>query len=142
MTSFASPASNSKFLPYLVALIAAVFALLLANHAQARLQQIENMIDVEIDGNHSAETIKKALMRAAAKRNWAVKRIGPGHLRALQNSRGLMAKVDIHFTPKKYSITYHSSDGLKFKEPDLIHRRYNGWIKNLNADIQSQLFSL
>lgn len=123
-------------------LIVALAALLFVGVADARLPLIENYVDVAIEGNHSAETIKQAIMRAAAKRNWAVKRIGPGHLRAMQNSRGLMAQVDIHFTGSKYSITYHDSDGLKFKEPDRIHKRYNGWIRNLNGDIQSELFSL
>lgn len=123
-----------------ISLALALSALLGAGSAQA-LSPIENIVDAPITGNPSLEAVKDAIIRAGAKRNWAMKSIGPGQLQAMQSSRGLMALVDIKFSRTSYSITYNSSDKLKYKDGK-IHKRYNQWVANLSSDIQLELFTL
>ncbi len=124
-----------------ISLAVALSALLGAGLAHA-LRPIENVVDAPIAGNPSMQAVKDAILRAGAKRRWAMKSTGPGQIHAMQNSRGLMAKVDIKFSRTSYSITYNSSEGLKYKEGGMIHKRYNAWIANLKGDIELELFAL
>lgn len=118
----------------------ALGALLSAGFAHA-LSPIEDVIDAPISGNPSMAAVKGAIEQAGAKRKWAMKSVAPGHIQAMQSSRGLMARVDIKFSRTSYSITYHSSDKLKYKDGK-IHKRYNQWVANLSSDIQLALFVL
>jgi hypothetical protein len=124
-----------------ISLVVALGALLSAGFAHA-LRPIENITDAPISGNPSLSAVAGAIKLAGEKRKWAMKSIAPGHIQAMQNSRGLMARVDIKFSRTSYSITYHSSDGLKYKEGGTIHKRYNQWVANLKGDIELQLFTL
>ncbi len=133
---FANPTFAKRF-----SLVAALATLLVAATAYA-LKPIENIEDSPIAGNPSLQAVKKAILQAGSRRNWAMKEIGRGHIRAMRSARGHTARVDIHFSRTKYSITYHSSDKLKYKEGGLIHKRYNAWVRNLNSDIQSALFTI
>lgn len=123
-----------------ISLAVALSALLGAGFAHA-LRPIENVVDAPISGNPSMQQVKDAIMRAGAKRRWAMKSTAPGQIQAMQNSRGLMARVDIRFSRTSFSISYHSSDGLKHKDGK-IHKRYNQWVGNLKGDIEMELFTL
>jgi len=133
MLSYTNPAKR-------ISLVVALCALLSTGLAHA-LRPVDNVVDAPISGNPSMAAVKGAIMSAGAKRRWAMKQIAPGHIQALQNSRGLMAKVDIKFSRGSYSITYLSSEGFKYKDGK-IHKRYNSWIANLRSDIESELFIL
>lgn len=135
--------SYTTILPTMAKRITLAFALgaLLSTGIAYALSPIENVVDSPISGNPSLAAIKGAIEQAGAKRHWAMKSVAPGHIQAMQSSRGLMARVDINFSRTSYSITYHSSDKLKHKEGK-IHKRYNQWVANLSSDIQLALFVL
>lgn len=121
--------------------LAMALGVLLSTGLAYALSPIEDVIDAPISGNPSMSAVEGAIKQAGAKRKWAMKVIAPGHIQAMQASRGLMAQVDIKFSRTSYSITYLSSDKLKYKDGK-IHKRYNNWVANLSSDIQLALFVL
>ena len=52
-----------------------------------------------------------------------------------------MAKVDINYNTKTYSITYKDSSDLDY-DGTKIHKNYNGWIQNLDNAIKVQLSAI
>lgn len=84
---------------------------------------------------------KRAIIRGGAKRGWVFEEAGPGHLIGKIAVRGKhFATVDVNFDTRKFSITYKSSQNLKYN-PELqqIHENYNSWVANLQSDIQSEI---
>ena len=111
-------------------------AALVAQPAHAkRVQPIQNVENSPIPDGLSMKDIHSAIVLAGSIRNWAVTKVEDGHLQATLHLRSHMAKVDIHYDQDSYSITYNSSDNLKYKN-GRIHRNYNSWVSNLNGDIQ------
>ena len=82
-----------------------------------------------------ADSIKDAGMGLG----WRMNQVAPNHIIATLDIRSHRAIVDITFSPKNYDITYKSSVNLKHKPDGRIHPYYNGWIQNLDRDIQTQL---
>lgn len=87
----------------------------------------------------SLENIERNIMIAGGLRHWRCEPLGPGQLRATQDSHGLEAVVDIAFTQQAYSITIVSTVGLRQNDGQ-IHPHYNFWIRNLEKDIEDRLY--
>ena len=85
------------------------------------------------------DQVKAAIIRAGAGLGWIVKEAGPGKLTANLAVRKHTAEVEIPYSPKKYSITYKGSTNLDAGPDGTIHKNYNGWIQNLNKNINAQL---
>ncbi|MEM1231043.1 MAG: hypothetical protein AAGI15_10935 [Pseudomonadota bacterium] len=115
-------------------LLAALFA---SAGAQA-LEAIRDFEDAPIPDGLKMEQIKKAIIRAGAKRNWIIRESTPGSMEGILNVRKHMVKVAISYDRSSYSITYVDSVNMKYKG-GLIHRKYNAWVQNLNTDIQTNL---
>ena len=96
---------------------------------------------VTVTSKVSQKDIRNAIIRAGSSLGWRVKEIKPGHLQATLNVRSHMAKADIFYTTKSYSIKYKDSVNLKY-DGSSIHSNYNGWIQRLDQAIQSQLAAL
>ena len=94
-----------------------------------------------VSGKYSAKDVRKAIIRAGTSLGWRVKDIKPGHLEATLLIREHMAKVDIFYDKKKYSIKYKDSSNLNYDGSN-IHHRYNTWVRNLDRRIQAQLATL
>ena len=86
----------------------------------------------------SAAQVHEAIVSAVPRRGWYVTLDEPGHVVARLDRRGHSATVDIQYTSTHYSITYRESTNLKF-DGTTIHKNYNGWVLNLNKDVQSEL---
>ena len=121
-----------------ISMIAITAALVfLAGCRAAPVYNIENA-PIEVNSKHSSDNIKKAIIRAGVALGWKMKAKANGHIVATLFLRKFVAIVDIKYNTKSYSITYKDSKGLNYDGTN-IHQNYNGWIKNLDRGIQSQL---
>lgn len=117
----------------------------------------DQYIATNID-NPTEDDVKKAIIRAGGGLGWNMNADKPGHVSGILYLRTHMAKVDITYDLKKYSITYKDSTNLDYEaagaettdadgttyvnNTDIIHSNYNGWIQNLDRAIQAQLSAL
>lgn len=96
---------------------------------------------IAVSGKYSVTDVKKAIIRAGASLGWSMKSKGKGHLLGTLNLRTHTAVVDITYKKDSYSIKYRNSNNLNYDGVN-IHSNYNGWISNLNRNIQIQLNTL
>lgn len=106
----------------------------------------------------SVEEVKKAIITAGASLGWIMHTTSPNHLTATLHVRTHMAKVDIHFNAKSYSIKYIDSTNLKYEPAGtetidedgvsssnnkaIIHKNYNSWVTNLDRAIKAQFSTI
>ncbi|HED34921.1 MAG TPA: hypothetical protein ENJ08_12050 [Gammaproteobacteria bacterium] len=126
-----------------------LLSVFLAAVSGCRSNTVYNVSDESIMSNKdnlTEEDVKKAIVRAGSSLGWSMNTREPGKIVATLNIRKHMAKVNIRYTTKKYSITYVNSRNLNYTvdedEGPLIHSNYNGWIQNLDNSIKSQLNTL
>lgn len=124
----------------ILVIAAASMLILLAGCRANPVFNIENA-PIEVSVKHSSKDIKKAIIRAGAGLGWQMKAKKSGHIVGTLFLREHVAVVDIKYTKKSYSITYKSSQNLNYDGIN-IHKNYNSWVKNLNRQIQAQLFSI
>lgn len=106
---------------------------------------MHDVMNAPIASQHhlKADAVKKAILVAGNKRGWIMKPVAKGLIMATLNVRTHQAVVDITYTDKSYSIQYKDSSNLDYDAgKKKIHRNYNGWIKNLDQQIQIELNSL
>lgn len=109
----------------------------LAGCKASPVYNVENA-PIEVSSKHNSDNIKKAIIRAGVALGWKMKAKEKGHIVATLFLRKFVAIVDIKYNTKSYSITYKDSKNLQYDGTN-IHKNYNGWIKNLDRGIQSQL---
>ena len=120
-------------------LMTGVVMLFMAGCVTQPIYTVDNaMIVSSTDKNLKLEDIKKAIIKAGSMRGWVIKEVEPGHLVGTLFARKHMAKVNINYDNKSYSITYADSENLNY-DGDMIHGSYNKWVKNLQRDIEVQL---
>ena len=124
----------------ILVIVATSLLLILAGCTSNPILNIENA-PIEIEAKHSSKGIKKAIIRAGAGLGWQMKFKKKGHIVGTLYLRKHVAVVDITYTKNSYNITYKSSQNLDYDGTN-IHRNYNGWIQNLNRQIQAQLTTL
>ncbi|MCF6255601.1 MAG: hypothetical protein L3J98_07015 [Gammaproteobacteria bacterium] len=90
------------------------------------------------DQDVSLDKVGEAIKRAGVKRGWIMKQDGEGHIVGILSVRKHVAKVDITYDAKSYSINYKDSEELNYKEGE-IHPKFNSWVENLQRDINLQL---
>lgn len=121
-----------KILGFLILLISLILS------ACTRLQPIYNYQKENIPEGLSLAQVKQSIIEAAENRDWTIKVINPHQLEATHSSRQHKAIVNILYSDSSYSIFYHGSENLNANNGK-IHRKYNQWVRNLNADIQKKL---
>ena len=105
---------------------------------------VRNVADAPVQSNLARVTqddVQRAILRAGAQYGWQMTPKQPGLIEGTLNLRRHMAKVNIRFDEKTYSITYADSVELQYDGAN-IHKNYNGWIQNLDNAIQVQLKTL
>lgn len=125
--------------PFLVAALA-VSALTLS--ACARTGPVRNVSDAPIAASEdlTQKDIRTAIIRAGSSRGWRMDPQSEGHILAVLNIRDHVAKVDIYYNESSYDIVYRDSENLNYdSEKETIHSNYNGWIQNLELDINNYL---
>jgi hypothetical protein len=92
------------------------------------------------------DQVAQAIAAAATSRQWAVARQADGSFLATRVVKGKHTIVTtISFTPEQYSVTYHSSDNMRFEVRDgvpHIHPNYNVWTRELVEAIRVELSKL
>ncbi|MGF1734838.1 hypothetical protein [Photobacterium satsumensis] len=84
----------------------------------------------------------KKITKAGLVRGWQVEKESRNKLIAKIHVRSHYVAVNITLNKDSYDITYHDSENMKYNaDKDTIHRKYNGWVANLNRDIQKELLS-
>jgi hypothetical protein len=110
-----------------------------------RSDLVYNVEEVTIVSNQGSalniEDVKKAIIRAGAGLGWQMNADAPGHVLSTLYLRSHMAQVDINYTTTSYSITYKDSKDLNY-DGTYIHSNYNGWVQNLQRNIDVQLNTL
>lgn len=84
------------------------------------------------------EQVRVAIRQAAIEKTWRPQDNGDNQIIAHFNKGTKVARVKIDFTTKEYSITYVSSERLKYDGTN-IHARYNSWILGLRKVINGNL---
>ena len=104
---------------------------------------IYNVSQSPIEVKITEEKVYAAIKRAGYKKGWLVRQIKPGLAKATINLRSHQAVVEIPYTASTFSINYKSSLNLRHDSvKGTIHSNYNGWIQNLEQEINFELDSL
>jgi hypothetical protein len=121
----------------------AITSILLLVFAGCRATSIYNVQNAPVTVKQGAtmQSVFIAIKRGGYKRGWQVTKIKDGLAKAYIDVRGKhQATVMIKYDLKTYSITYESSNNLKYNSNDnTIHKNYNSWVRNLDKDIQFEL---
>ena len=120
-----------------------ILAVLLVGMIGCRSTPIRTVSDAPViaTGKYSLKDVKKAIESAGQSLGWGMKSVKPGVIVATIFVRNHMAKVEVKYNKKTFSILYKDSAGLKYDGVN-IHKNYNSWISNLEGRINSQLSSL
>lgn len=125
---------------WLLMLVTATLLALASANADARKAEIRDIENMPIPDGLSLADISASIVAGTASRGWTAVEVAPGHIEATLYIRSHMAKVDIKFDTETYSITYADSDNLKYDPvKNKIHKNYNSWVQNINADIRAEL---
>src|SRR5947209_11698579 len=89
----------------------------------------------------SMENVRDAIVRAGSKLGWQMTPASSGVIEGRLNLRDHIATVDVKYDTRSYSIVYHDSTNPNYQNGQ-IHSNYNGWIENLNREIQTQLLRI
>jgi hypothetical protein len=118
---------------------------LLALIAFAPMAHASKVIPVTGQPLHSSfsfDEAKALFAKAGARRGWVMKEAeGENKLIANIWVRKHFVSVLITINNDTYNIDYRDSENMKYKPDGTIHRKYNGWVKNLNKDIQRTLLA-
>jgi len=135
---------NKAFRPFM---LLAAAALLAAGPAMARDALLVNPSGIPVPWSKSRaptlEEIGGAIVKGCSVRGWSCSITKPGEIRAVLHVRQHMAESRIDYDTKTFSVTYVDSQELRYDPvKNEIHRKYNGWVDNLIADINTSIASL
>jgi hypothetical protein len=124
----------------IVIVIAAVLLAACATTGQPVYNVTQSPV-VTSKATRTSDDVSKAIVRAGTGLGWQMIADRPGHITGTLKVRNHVAVVDIDYNPKFYSIKYKESSNLNYDGAN-IHRNYNGWVQNLDRQIQVQLSAL
>lgn len=127
----------------------------------ACVPSIVNIFDAPVKAtgpNITEEDIKQGVIRAGQSLGWSIRSEAPRTLVASLSVRDKTAVVAINYNIKTYSIAYRDSTNLGYKWGAIsdyggtitnlstgqgrINKRYNDWVKELDAAIQIEISHL
>ena len=112
------------------------------------IQNPQGFVNVDPYGRPaSAEMVLAAIRLGATNKHWRIVNEGPGVELAQVSSGGHEATVRIDYNERGWVISHQdSSPGLKYKADyqgrQVIHHRYNLWVRHLNRSIEKSLAEL
>lgn len=89
----------------------------------------------------TTQDVAKAIWVAGEKLGWRIEEVRPGEITATLVLRTHVAVVSITYDTAKFSIAYKDSQNL-LRDGDMIHKRYNDWVHNLEVGIQGEAANL
>lgn len=130
----------------ILSVIFAIFPLIAGTGAacnDARLVPLNRTMPVGIITGTTAEQQEKAIEYGLAQRHWAVVQKTSGRYVAQLNDRGLRVVINLDYGEQGIVVTYVDSSELRYTKTEdgreLIHRRYDSWIRGLVGDIRNAL---
>lgn len=128
-------------------LVLAAASLVVAGPAIARDAPLVNPSGIPVPWSKSRaptlEEIGGAIVKGCGVRGWSCSITKPGEIRAVLHVRQHMAESRIDYDTKTFSVTYVDSKELRYDPvKNEIHRKYNGWVNNLIADINTSIASV
>ena len=91
----------------------------------------------------TATQVSETIQAAGNSLGWAMKQTRPGMIQGTLYIRDHVAKVEIPYSSRSYSIRYAGSTNLKYDAAKrTIHSNYNGWVQTLDNPIRARLGSL
>jgi len=114
---------------------------LLSSCTSFKLKPVLNYKNQALPGNMSMKQAKRCIITGATVKGWSTKVIKTGLIQAWITVRSHYVSVYIPYSRYSYSILYHSSHNMLYKN-GMIHRNYNRWVVNLNRNIQKQIMQL
>ena len=117
-----------------------VATLLLGACRTAPIFDVEAQPIAVSSSSYTAEDVRKAIIRAGARRGWVFSDADEGKLFGTLTLRDHRATVDVSYSKDSYDIKYRESQNLRYDaKKNVIHSNYNGWIQNLVTDITVEL---
>lgn len=89
-------------------------------------------------GKVSITAVRNAIIRAGQQKGWRMRIVSNSKILATMRREGYMAKTEIKYSPRSYTIKYKDSSNMKY-DGDNIHSYYNEWVEQLDDEIKSQL---
>ena len=143
-------------MPRLIAGLILIAALALAGCRMAPMYDATDIVYAEppasVEKVLTMEDYKNAILRGGKNAyiwgeqgvRWAFEEEDPGHLvgKLVVRSKHFV-NVDVRFDKKSFSITHKSSQNMNYnRDRNEIHPKYNRWIKDLEAAIQTEITRL
>lgn len=134
-----------KYLSFFILIFMANVALQSPAIAGSKLRAIYNPPTMSLDGDSSKGAVAEAISRAAANRDWRIKRLGKSTLKATYKKTGRVGVVykvvlTITYSKNKIDMKYRGSRDLNYqKESQLIDGHYNNWVKKLEKEIWKEV---
>ena len=123
-----------------VVVVTIVATLLLGACRTAPVFNVEAQPIAVTGSSHTADDVRKAIIRAGSRRGWVFRDEGPGKLVGTLSLRKHQATVDVAYGMDSYDITYRDSQNLSYDAANnKIHANYNGWVQNLVKDISIEM---
>ena len=117
-----------------------VATLLLGACRTASIFDVEAQPIAVSSSSYTAEDVRKAIIRAGARRGWVFSDADEGKLVGTLSLRDHRATVDVSYSKDSYDIKYRDSQNLRYDaKKNVIHSNYNGWVQNLVTDITVEL---
>ena len=123
-------------------LVVLVLTLLSACGQLADVYNVENEPVVTGTGKvPTLEEVSIAIRKGVTAKTWRVQNVSENQIIAHYTKGTRIVRVKIDFSPQQYSITYSSSERMRYDGTN-INRRYNSWIRGLRKEINSALLYL
>lgn len=120
----------------------ALLFLLSACSRVALLEEPYSPTGIDAQGNPLGyQLIAQAVREGAYAKRWSILEEQPTAIVLVQNTGGHQAMVQVSFDNTSWIIRYYSSSpGLRYEDLGdrrIVHKRYNLWVRNLNAAIEN-----
>ncbi|VAW97196.1 hypothetical protein MNBD_GAMMA21-1708 [hydrothermal vent metagenome] len=89
----------------------------------------------------SNKDMRRAIILAGTNSGWQMQEVKQGLVNATKFNTGHMAKVEITYNTKNFSINYVDSSNFQY-DGTTIHKTYNKWVKVLYRNISKNLSRL
>lgn len=91
----------------------------------------------------TADKVKQAILAAASSKQWSIAYQPNGKMQATLVMKGKHTiVVEVAYTAENYSLTYLSSDNMKYGEVEgvpVIHPYYDRWVREFREAIRTEL---
>ncbi|MDI4635498.1 hypothetical protein J7U46_20710 [Pelomonas sp. V22] len=111
--------------------------------AQARDEPMWNpeRVSLQTQANVTQDNLRAAIIRGGTRRNWTVLKEAAGEVQLKQSRNGKHeATVKVSYDATGYQLSYADSFNLNYDAGrQRIHPTYNFWLRNLSADLASEV---